>query len=111
MAAIHTATFGLSIPGQTQPVSEDDWNLFLVEQICPRLVGFSVRDELGFWQGEPEPCKVLTVISASGSAAAIDAHLRDLARLWAITFKQDAVLVTCRPSKALMVTPTDTVKM
>lgn len=111
MSAIHTASFGLSVPGQTAPVSEDAWNLFLVEQICPRLVSFSIREELGFWQGEPEPCKVLTVISSSGSAAATDAHLRDIARLWAITFEQESVLVTCQAIGALLVTPTDTTEV
>lgn len=111
MATIHTATFGLSVPGRTVPVSEDEWNLFLVEQVCPLLPSFSVREELGFWQGEPEPCKVITVIAPHGAAPVIDAQLRQVARLWAVAFEQEAVLVTSQPIGALLVTATETERL
>jgi hypothetical protein len=62
VATTYTITFGLFRENST-PITEDEWNLFLTQEVCPLLLSFSVRDELGFWGGEPEPFKVLSFVS------------------------------------------------
>lgn len=62
VATTYTITFGLFRP-EGAPISEDEWNLFLTQEVCPLLDSFSVSDCLGFWKGNPEPCRMLTFIS------------------------------------------------
>lgn len=85
----YTISFGLFLPDGGQ-VSEDDWNLFLVEEVCPLFQSFSVREELGFWQGEPEPIKVLTLISDDHEDGI---SVFTLAQTYRDRFNQEAVLV------------------
>lgn len=104
MSALFTLSLGLSVPGQVAPISEDHWNLFLVQRVCVLLEGFHVRDELGFWQDEPEPCKVITVVAPSGSINTIEADLQLIARWWCQEARQDAALLTCQPIGAQLIT-------
>lgn len=94
VSTTYTITFGLFRGGDT-PITEDEWNLFLVQSVCPFLDSFSVREELGFWKGEPEPCRVLTFISKdyedSLKVHAIATHYKE-------RFKQDAVLINSTSS-------------
>jgi hypothetical protein len=62
-ATTYNITFGLYKDGNT-PITEDEFNLFLTEEVVPLLDSFSISDTLGFWNGEPEPCRVLTFISS-----------------------------------------------
>lgn len=95
----YTITFGLFCPGGS-PITEDEWNLFLTSEVCPLLKSFSVRDELGFWNGEPEPCRVLTFVSHSfDDGLAIQA----IARAYKTQFDQDAVMINSHTSFAEVV--------
>lgn len=88
-----TTTYNVSFGLFTQDgdaVSEDAWNNFLIEEVYPVFPNFSLREELGFWQGEPEPIKVLTIIS--------DEHedgvgIFAIAQTYRDRFNQEAVLV------------------
>jgi len=89
VSTTYTITFGLFRDVNT-PVTEDEWSLFLTQEVCPLLRSFSIREELGFWGGEPEPCRVLTYISQdfddSLAVHAIASHYK-------ARFNQQAVLI------------------
>lgn len=89
VATTYTITFGLYQDGNT-PISEDDWNLFLTSEVCPLLKSFSIRDELGFWNNEPEPCRVLTYISHAFEDG-ISIHA--IASHYKARFNQQAVMI------------------
>lgn len=85
----YTISFGLFTP-DGDAVSEDAWNNFLVEEVCPVFQSFSIREELGFWQGEPEPTRVLTFISDDHDDGIA---VYGIAKAYKARFRQDAVLV------------------
>jgi hypothetical protein len=89
VATTYTITFGL-FREDNSPITEDEWNLFLTQEVCPLLLSFSVRDELGFWGGEPEPSRVLTYIS-SDFMDGISIHA--IATHYKARFKQQAVII------------------
>jgi hypothetical protein len=62
VATTYTITVGL-FQGNNQPITEDDFFLFIEEEVAPLLRSFSIRDELGYFDGEPEPCRVITYVS------------------------------------------------
>lgn len=89
VTSTYTISFGLfTLEGDC--ISEDAWNNFLVEEICPVFQSFSIREELGFWMGEPEPIKVVTVISDDHDDG-IAVH--GIAKAYKARFDQEAVLV------------------
>lgn len=89
VTSTYTIIFGLfTLDGDA--VSEDAWNNFLVEEVCPVFQSFSVREELGFWQGEPEPIRVLTFISDDHDDGIA---VYGIAKAYKARFRQDAVLV------------------
>lgn len=89
VATTYMITFGLYRPGG-EPVSEDDWNLFITQEVCPLLPSFSVRDELGFWDGEPEPSRVLTYISSTYEDAL---SIHAIASTYKARFHQQSVII------------------
>jgi hypothetical protein len=88
VSTTYTIVFGLFAPGGC--ITEDEWNLFLTQEVVPLLPSFSVREELGFWNGEPEPCKVVTFISDDFEYG-IAVHA--IARHYKTRFDQEAVLI------------------
>jgi hypothetical protein len=62
VATTYTITVGL-FERDNQPISEDDFFLFIEEEVAPLLKSFSIRDELGYFNGDPEPCRVITYVS------------------------------------------------
>lgn len=97
-----TITFGLFKKYQGV-VTEDEWNLFLVEEVCPLLQGFSVREELGFWGSDPEPSKVLTVIACEQDPIDLALTVHAIATSYRDRFEQEAVLVNSWNSVAELV--------
>jgi hypothetical protein len=89
VATTYTITFGL-LQGNNTPVTEDQWFLFLTSEVCPLLKHFSVRDELGFWNSEPEPCRVLTYVTQEFNDG-ISIHA--IASHYKARFNQQAVFV------------------
>ena len=89
IATTYTITFGLFRDNDT-PITEDEWNNFLVSEVCPLLSSFSIRDELGFWDGEPEPSRILTFVSTDFFDG-ISIHA--IATSYKERFKQRAVMI------------------
>ena len=89
VATTYTITFGMFIPDGSC-VSEDEWHLFLTQQVDPLLNSYSVRDELGIWNGEPAPARVLTYISTEYEDALC---IHAIASTYKQQFKQKAVMV------------------
>ena len=89
VATTYTITFGMFIPDGSC-VSEDEWHLFLTQQVDPLLNSYSVRDELGIWDGIPEPSRVLTYISTEYEDALC---IHAIASTYKQQFKQKAVMV------------------
>ncbi len=89
VATTYTITFGL-FRDNSSPITEDEWNLFLAQEVTPVLVNFSVREELGFWDGEPEPFKVLSFVSQEFEDG-ISVHA--IASHYKARFNQRAVMI------------------
>lgn len=93
-------TLGLTIPSPdaNQPesfIEPDAFDLFLVQEASPLLRSFRITESLGFWQGEPEPCVVLTYISAPDEdtdQAYLKLHA--IATAFKARFSQQAVLIS-----------------
>jgi hypothetical protein len=89
VATTYTIVMGL-YRDNTNPITEDEFNLFLTQEVCPLLKSFSVREELGFFEGEPEPCKVISYVSTEfEDGIAIHA----IATHYKARFNQQAVMI------------------
>jgi hypothetical protein len=71
-------------------ITEDHFNLFLTQEVCPLLKNYSIRDELGFYNGTPEPTRVLTYITDKYEDAL---KIHAIASHYKARFNQDTVLV------------------
>jgi hypothetical protein len=89
VATTYTITFGMFIPDGSC-VSEDEWHLFLTQQVDPLLSSYSFRDELNIWKGEPAPSRVLTYISTEYEDAL---SIHAIASTYKQQFHQKAVMV------------------
>jgi hypothetical protein len=89
VSTTYTITFGLYRPGG-EPVTEDEWNLFMTQEVCQLLSSFSIRDELGIFDGEPEPSRVLTYISSTYEDAL---SIHAIASSYKARFDQQTVIV------------------
>jgi hypothetical protein len=88
-ATCYTLHFGL-FNQDLSLITEDEWNLFLVEEVCPLLKNFSIREELGFWKGEPEPIKVMSYITDRFDDGVL---IYGLAKTYKQRFGQETVLI------------------
>jgi len=89
VSTTYTIVFGLMRDGGL-PVTEDEWYLFLTQEVSPLLPSFSVRDELGFVEGEPESCRVLTYVSTCYEDAL---SIHAIAVTYKTMFDQHSVMV------------------
>lgn len=89
VATTYTITFGL-FTSDGSCVSEDEWHLFLTQQVDPLLDNYSFRDELGIWEGEPEPSRVLTYTTTEYEDALC---IHAIALTYKQRFRQKAVMV------------------
>ena len=62
---VYQIYFGRYIEVLNRTVSELDFSKFVKEEIVPEFESFSIQDGVGYWKGEPEPIKVLTIVSQS----------------------------------------------
>ena len=53
--------FGMSIPGGGT-VTIKEWNSFVDNHIVKRFDGFNIVDSIGYWKGEPEHSKIVTIV-------------------------------------------------
>jgi hypothetical protein len=92
-ATCYTLSFGLFRQiedGPITPITEDEWNLFVIQEVCPLFKNFSVREELGFWKGEPEPIKVVSYITSRINDVM---SVYGLAQTYKQMFGQETVLI------------------
>jgi hypothetical protein len=74
----YEVAFTLSRPG-LPPVSRDETDLFLVQEVCPLVGKFRVIEALGFDDGNPQPQLVLTTTAPGTTDDAADVYLALLA--------------------------------
>ena len=84
--------FGLSLPGGGA-VSLNEWQKFEREEIAKTFEGFNVVDAKGYYKGEPERSKLVTLVLEEQDMAKAKA----LARLYAAKFQQDSVMIIKTP--------------
>ncbi len=80
--------FGLSKPGGGA-VSSKEWEQFQNETITKYFDGFNVADTVGFYKGESETSKVVTIISNQPELY----NIRSLAKEYNSKFKQESVMM------------------
>ncbi|KID57059.1 hypothetical protein JF50_14465 [Pseudoalteromonas luteoviolacea] len=81
--------FGLSIPTGGL-ITPQQWQKFESNQLANAFTGFSVVDAVGYYKGEKEPAKVVTIYNVS--KADIESANR-LAKEYSRLFNQDSVLI------------------
>ncbi|WP_196766420.1 DUF3574 domain-containing protein [Pseudoalteromonas luteoviolacea] len=81
--------FGLSIPTGGL-ITAQQWQKFESNQLAQAFTGFSVVDAVGYYKGEKEPAKVVTIYNVS--KADIESANR-LAKEYSRLFNQDSVLI------------------
>jgi len=84
--------FGLSIP-TGGGVSVAEWHKFETEELVKVFEGFNVVDSLGYYKGEPERCKIVTLILAEKDIP----KAKKLGALYAKRFTQDSVMMVKVP--------------
>ena len=84
--------FGLSIPGGGA-VSLGEWEKFRDGQIVNAFEGFDLMDTVGFYKGEPERSKVLTVLISGDEMHKVV----ELAKSFATQFHQESVMMVTLP--------------
>lgn len=84
--------FGMSIPSG-HAISLSEWNNFIDNHITPRFDGFNIADSMGFWQGQPERAKIVTIVLSEQQITEVEAIASDYATL----FHQDSVMLILRP--------------
>lgn len=87
--------FGLSIP-TGGGVSIQQWEQFERDQIATTFDGFNVVDSVGYWKGQPERSKIVTLIGTEAELA----PAKDLAQAYAKQFHQDSVMLVRVPVSA-----------
>lgn len=81
--------FGLSKP-EGGSVSLSEWNSFEQEIIAKHFEGFNLIDSIGYYKGQPEKSKILTVIMTKSDFYKIE----QIANNYIATFSQNSVMVT-----------------
>lgn len=95
---VYQIYFGRYIKVLNRTVSELDFSKFVKEEVVPEFESFSIQDGVGYWKGEPEPIKILTIMSQSYEDS-LPIHC--IAKSYKKRFYQDAVLVntfSCFPN-------------
>ncbi len=80
--------FGLSMPNGGG-VSLKEWQAFEQQEIAKTFDGFNVVDSLGYYKGEPERSKILTLILKPDEMPKV----KQLAASYAKQFHQDSVMM------------------
>lgn len=90
-----TMYFGANIPNSEEAVSDKDFARFLADSVTPRFPGFTLATVDGYWKGEPETVRVLTVLSEDDSS--FRTNVRIIAEHYKSDFGQEAVAYSFTP--------------
>lgn len=80
--------FGANIPGASQ-VSDADWRSFLADSVTPHFPGFTVTTAEGYWKGEPELVRVVSILAED--TGSFRQTIRIIAEHYKSRFNQEAV--------------------
>jgi hypothetical protein len=86
--------FGGNIPAGTlskegDVISQAEFNEFLVEEVTPTFPGFTLATNKGYWKGQPETVRVLTILTADSDS--LRNTIRMIAERYKTRFTQEAV--------------------
>lgn len=84
--------FGLSKPNGGG-VSLKAWRNFESQQITRYFEGFNVIDSVGYYQGEAERSKVVTIFTSGANLSNTKTKATALSRMYATQFEQDSVMM------------------
>lgn len=88
-----TFYFGADIQGRSI-VSDAQFSTFCRDVIVPLFDGFTVQHGTGFWQGKPEPVRLLTILDTADQGAGWFRLAGEaIARAYCNRFEQGCVLV------------------
>jgi hypothetical protein len=80
--------FGLSLPSGGG-VSLKQWEAFQSDVLAKTFDGFNVVDSTGFYKGEPERSKIVTILTNQKGMK----DVKKVARQYATQFNQDSVMM------------------
>lgn len=96
-----TMYFGGNIPTDAPYISKrvttKDFARFLADSVTPRFPGFTLATVDGYWKGEPETVRVLTVLSEDDSS--FRTNIRIIAEHYKSDFAQEAVAYSFTPAE------------
>ena len=92
---------GLSFPGGGG-VSLQQWQEWERNVLAKQLVGFNVVESTGYYKGQPERSKVVTVIVFKDDKETMK-KIKAVAQDYAKRFGQDSVLVVTTDAEAIFV--------
>ena len=97
-----TLYFGANIPGMTGHglgaddfVTDDNFKRFIADSVTPRFPGFTLATVEGYWKGEPETVRVLTVLGEDDTS--FRTNVRIMAEHYKSDFGQEAVAYSFTP--------------
>lgn len=93
--------FGLSFPGGGG-VSLQQWQEWEHTVLAKQLVGFNVVESTGYYKGQPERSKVVTVIVFKDDKETMN-KIKAIAQDYANKFGQDSVLVVTTDAEAIFI--------
>lgn len=82
--------FGENIPGcDVELVDSTTFKAFLTDSVMPHFPGFTIQHAIGYWKGEQEGCRVLTILAEDSDG--FRAQCRMIAEHYKTRFNQEAV--------------------
>ena len=80
--------FGTSAAGRAM-IGADDFASFIAGSVTPHFPGFTLMHCVGYWKGEAEECRVLSILAEDSDA--FRAEIRIIAEHYKSRFNQEAV--------------------
>lgn len=89
-----TMYFGANVPDGTH-VGDVAFNRFIADSITPRFPGFTLKKCRGYWKGEPETVRVVTILGEDDNS--FRTNVRIIAEHYKSDFGQEAVAYSFTP--------------
>jgi hypothetical protein len=86
--------FGMNVPDSTS-VSEARFTEFLDGYVTPTFPGFTLAANVGYWKGQIETVRVLTILAADSDS--LRNTIRQIAERYKTEFAQEAVAYAFTP--------------
>lgn len=99
-----TLYLGANIEGKPG-VTSSDFARFLEEFVTPHFPGFTVRDTVGYWKGQPEHSRELIILAEDGASPFFHDKVELIADAYKTKFRQEAVMISYEPVSVLWDVP------